>query len=170
MGLFDIFKRKNSPTPNTNSNARNSEADLSLEVENMVRRNGLPIEDFSVEMKGGIATVYGQTSSSGDKSKVLLAVGNINGVLGVDDRISIVASETHTESRSTAPPVYSGGGSSSSSSSGSRTYTVKSGDSLSKISKQFYGDPMKYMTIFEANTHILKDPNLIHPGQELIIP
>ena len=83
------------------------------------------------------------------------------------DRISIIANETTQESRSTAPPVYNGGGSSS---SGSRTYTVKSGDSLSKIAKQFYGDPMKYMTIFEANTHILKNPDLIHPGQELIIP
>ena len=49
-------------------------------------------------------------------------------------------------------------------------YTVKSGDSLSKIAKAIYGDPMKYNDIFQANTHILKDPNLIHPGQELIIP
>lgn len=49
-------------------------------------------------------------------------------------------------------------------------YTVKSGDSLSKIAKAFYGDPMKYNAIFQANTNILKDPNIIHPGQELIIP
>lgn len=168
MGLFDLFKRKTNKTAsrNTTSNAGNSEANMALEVENMVRRNNLPIEDFSVDIKGGIATVYGQTSSSSDKSAVLLAVGNMNGVLGVDDRISVVATEpSRQESNTSTPPVYSGG-----SNSGSRTYTVKSGDSLSKIAKQFYGDPMKYMAIFEANTHILKDPNLIHPGQELIIP
>lgn len=49
-------------------------------------------------------------------------------------------------------------------------HTVKSGESLSKIAKHYYEDPMKYKEIFAANTHILKDPNLIHPGQELVIP
>jgi len=49
-------------------------------------------------------------------------------------------------------------------------HTVKSGESLSKIAKHYYEDPMKYKEIFAANTNILKDPNLIHPGQELVIP
>ena len=49
-------------------------------------------------------------------------------------------------------------------------YEVKSGDSLSKIAKQYYGDANAYMTIFEANKDILKNPNLIHPGQKLRIP
>ncbi|MEO6347776.1 MAG: LysM peptidoglycan-binding domain-containing protein [Aquaticitalea sp.] len=49
-------------------------------------------------------------------------------------------------------------------------HTVKSGETLSKISKQYYGDPNKYQKIFQANTDILKDPNMIHPNQELIIP
>jgi len=52
----------------------------------------------------------------------------------------------------------------------SRTYTVKSGDSLSKISKEFYGDPNQYNKIFEANRDILSDPNRINPGQTLRIP
>jgi len=51
-----------------------------------------------------------------------------------------------------------------------KTYTVQSGDNLSKISKQFYGDANKYMKIFEANRDQLKDPNLIKPGQVLKIP
>lgn len=51
-----------------------------------------------------------------------------------------------------------------------RTYTVKSGDTLSKIAKEFYGDANKYMEIFNANTDLLSDPNKIKPGQELIIP
>ena len=54
--------------------------------------------------------------------------------------------------------------------SGPRTYTVMAGDSLSKISKQIYGDSSQYMKIFEANRDQLKDPNLIHPGQKLQIP
>ena len=49
-------------------------------------------------------------------------------------------------------------------------HTVAKGESLSKIAKHYYGDAMKYMDIFNANTNILKDPNLIHPDQELIIP
>jgi len=51
-----------------------------------------------------------------------------------------------------------------------RTYTVKSGDTLSKISKEFYGNANDYMKIFEANRGTLTDPNRISPGQELTIP
>lgn len=49
-------------------------------------------------------------------------------------------------------------------------HTVEKGESLSKIAKHYYDDPMKYMLIFNANTGILKDPDVIQPGQELVIP
>jgi nucleoid-associated protein YgaU len=51
-----------------------------------------------------------------------------------------------------------------------QSYTVQSGDTLSKISKQFYGDANRYMKIFDANKDQLKDPNTIKPGQTLRIP
>jgi nucleoid-associated protein YgaU len=51
-----------------------------------------------------------------------------------------------------------------------RSYTVQSGDSLSKISKQFYGTANEYMKIFEANRDVINDPNKISPGQTLKIP
>lgn len=51
-----------------------------------------------------------------------------------------------------------------------QTYTVKSGDTLSKISKQFYGDANEYMRIFYANRDKLKDPDKIQVGQELKVP
>lgn len=54
--------------------------------------------------------------------------------------------------------------------SSERTYTVQPGDSLSKISKQFYGDANQYTKIFEANRNILNDPNKISSGQTLKIP
>ena len=53
---------------------------------------------------------------------------------------------------------------------GLQTYTVKSGDTLSKIAQQFYGDAGQYMRIFEANRDRLKDPHSIQAGQELYIP
>lgn len=56
------------------------------------------------------------------------------------------------------------------STSSGKTYTVKSGDSLWKISKQFYGNGGDYMKIYNANTDKLKDPNLIYVGQTLQIP
>lgn len=49
-------------------------------------------------------------------------------------------------------------------------HEVKSGESLSKISKHYYGDAMKYNKIFEANRNILDNPDMIHPGQMLVIP
>lgn len=51
-----------------------------------------------------------------------------------------------------------------------RTYTVKAGDTLSKISQQFYGSANQYQKIFEANRDKLSDPDKIQPGQELKIP
>ena len=49
-------------------------------------------------------------------------------------------------------------------------HTVAKGETLGKIAKHYYGNAMKYTAIFEANTNILKNPNVIHPGQELVIP
>ncbi len=51
-----------------------------------------------------------------------------------------------------------------------RDYTIKSGDSLSKIAKQFYGNAADWQKIYQANKATIKDPNLIFPGQKIIIP
>jgi LysM repeat protein len=51
-----------------------------------------------------------------------------------------------------------------------QVYEVKPGDNLSKISKQFYGDPDEYMRIYYANQDTLKDPDMIKVGQKLTIP
>lgn len=64
-----------------------------------------------------------------------------------------------------AQAATAGGGSQN-----AQSYTVKSGDTLSKISKQFYGDSNEYMRIFYANRDKLKDPDKIQVGQELNIP
>ena len=81
----------------------------------------------------------------------------------------ITVNESLASQQAQAPKTQTAGASVSGGQQ-SRTYTVKSGDSLSKISREFYGDANQYMRIFEANKHILKDPNQIQPGQELTIP
>ena len=49
-------------------------------------------------------------------------------------------------------------------------HTVAKGETLGKIAKHYYGNASKYTAIFKANTGILKNPDVIHPGQELVIP
>jgi nucleoid-associated protein YgaU len=51
-----------------------------------------------------------------------------------------------------------------------RTYVVRSGDSLSKIAKEHYGRAEDWRKIYEANRDLIKDPDLIYPGQELKLP
>jgi nucleoid-associated protein YgaU len=69
-----------------------------------------------------------------------------------------------------APAVAAAAAPGGSSTPAPRTYTVQPGDSLSKISKQFYGDANKYMKIFEANKDKLSDPDKIKAGMDLLIP
>ena len=103
--------------------------------------------------------------------------------MGVFDNIDPDFSDTTSKSSST--PGGTGGTSgkadfsdvSSGSSSaapteqtGGTTYTVKSGDSLSKIAKHVYGDASKWHRIYDANKDKIKNPDLIYPGQEFTIP
>lgn len=76
----------------------------------------------------------------------------------------ITADITVDSSRTMAAAAGGGGG------EGGQTYTVKAGDNLSKISKQFYGDANEYMRIFYANRDKLNDPDRIQIGQQLVIP
>ena len=75
--------------------------------------------------------------------------------------------DTQMFNRRPAPPTAP---STSSTSSTAQTYTVVSGDCLWNIAKKYYGDGSKYPTIYNANKDKIKDPNLIYPGQVLIIP
>ncbi len=75
-----------------------------------------------------------------------------------------------TVNESAQQPKTQTAGASVSGGQSTRTYTVQSGDTLSKISKQFYGNTNQYMKIFEANRDQLSNPDRIQPGQELKIP
>ncbi len=146
MGLFSFLKK-------AGANIFNAKSEEEIRAQKLITLKGvvadlqLPIENLDVDLEEDRVTVYGQVETQSNKEKIVLALGNVEGVATVDDRISVVAPEPE-----------------------SRFYTVQSGDSLSKISKEMYGDPMKYNAIFEANQPMLKSVDLIYPGQVLRIP
>ena len=155
MGLFNFLKTagskvlKNSAKRNEEK-ARNAAAAKERQeglLEGILVSSGLNIDNVDVEIENEVVKVWGEAKSQEDREKAILILGNMEGVAAIDDRISVVTPEPEAQ-----------------------FYEVESGDSLSKIAKKFYGDPMKYNIIFEANQPMLKDPNLIYPGQNLRIP
>lgn len=123
---------------------KNAKETLKKEVEGY----GLDTEGVDIDVDDeGIVTVTGEAVSQEMKEKIILAVGNVEGVGGVKDEAG------------------SGIGGRE-----SQFHTVVSGDSLSVISKKYYGTWKLYPEIFEANKPMLSDPNKIYPGQVLRIP
>ncbi len=108
---------------------------------------GLPVEDLNILIVDDKALVFGTAADQATKEKIILTVGNTEGIAEVDDKMEVPTPEPEA-----------------------RFYTVVKGDYLSKIAKAMYGDAMKYPVIFEANKPMLKDPDLIYPGQVLRIP
>lgn len=152
MGLFSFLKKAGSNLFGKDEGTKAEEAAKQLEarkslLHNEVSRLNFDIEDLSLELDDDTVTVYGKVDSQEEKEKVVLALGNVTGIATVDDRINVVNPKPE-----------------------STFYEVKSGDSLSKIAKEHYGDAMKYPMIFEANKPMLSDPDKIYPGQVLRIP
>jgi nucleoid-associated protein YgaU len=118
-------------------------------ITNYIKAQNLTVTGLLVTYDGAAATVtvYGVAADQATKEKVVLCCGNVAGVAKVNDMMSVDRSEPEA--------TY---------------YTVVSGDNLSKISKAHYGDPNKYMKIFEANKPMLAHPDKIYPGQVLRIP
>lgn len=109
---------------------------------------GIDTSKIQVKVEGEKVIATGEAASQEEKEKILLALGNVAGISGVDDQITVTG------------PVAKA----------ARFVTVESGDTLSAISKRVYGDANQYQKIFEANRPMLKDPNKIYPGQSLRIP
>ena len=114
-------------------------------------------------MQGDKLYIKGEAPSQDVKNKVW------DQIKLIDPGYSDLACDITVSQQQTRPQTMGAGASVSGGQSG-RRYTVRSGDSLSKISREFYGDADRYMKIFEANRDVLKDPNRIQPGQELVIP
>ncbi|MGP6458126.1 peptidoglycan-binding protein LysM [Pseudomonas parakoreensis] len=123
-------------------------ANASEQLKEHISKVGLGNPNVQATVDGDKVTVTGEVASQEEKEKILLAVGNIEGVGSVDDQITV-----------TGPVVAA-----------ARFVVVKRGDTLSAISLAVYGNANQYNKIFEANKPMLKDVNKIYPGQTLRIP
>ncbi|MER3318537.1 LysM peptidoglycan-binding domain-containing protein [Flagellimonas sp.] len=108
----------------------------------------LEVKNGDVTVEGDILKIKGMTKTQYEKNLLWDKIKEIGGEKPSDIKANITVEDDSVYAR----------------------HTVKSGESLSKIAKHYYGDPMKYTKIFDANTNILKDPNVIHPDQVLVIP
>ena len=108
----------------------------------------LDIQDGNVREEDGILKVKGRAKTQYEKDIIWDKIKEIGGTSPADIKANITVADDSVYHR----------------------HVVKSGESLSKIAKHYYGDPMKYKQIFEANTDKLKNPDLIYPDQELVIP
>lgn len=108
----------------------------------------LGIKDGNVTEENGILKVKGQAQTPYEKDLIWDKIKAIGGDSPADIKANITVGDDSVYHR----------------------HIVKSGESLSKIAKHYYGDAMKYQQIFAANTNILKNPDVIHPDQVLVIP
>lgn len=161
MGLFDFLKSSGSGLLKNKAKAyeaKEKNADAMRErqeglLEGIIEGAGINVANVDIEIEDDVVKIWGEATTEADKERAILILGNMDGVSAIDDRISVVGGTPE------AAPAEA-----------STMYQVQAGDSLSKIAKAHYGDPMKYKIIFEANQPMLKDPNLIYPGQTLRIP
>jgi len=190
MGIFDFVKNAGAKVF---KHAPDDKAESYKPLRQHVEEHGIDADDIRFRYDGGVLIVEGNVPDQDTREKVILIVGNVEGVDKVDDRLH-VGKPTAPLAGSTTPgqhaplgavngtlgaprpdPVVLRGGAGAGGGGGaggwsSRTYTVKKGDTLSAIAKETLGNANRYQLIFEANKPMLKDPDKIYPGQVLRIP
>lgn len=150
MGLFTFIKgvgEKLFGKKETEAPVEEKETLKASALLNYVKGLGLPFQRIKITLRGDDVVLEGEVDKQEDSEKIVLAVGNVEGVDTVDNRMTV---------KVPAPEA--------------RYHTVEKGDWLSKIAKIYYDDVNKFDVIFEANKPMLSDPDKIYPGQVLRIP
>ncbi|GAL87825.1 peptidoglycan-binding protein LysM [Jejuia pallidilutea] len=158
MGLFSFIKNAGAKVfgiGKTDEEEAAEAAAKELKLEQMAAKKleetindlQLQVENLNIFIDEDTATISGAAYDQATKEKVILVVGNSNGIAVVDDQMTVENVEPEAQ-----------------------FHTVVSGDTLGKIAKTYYGNAMKYPMIFEANKPMLTDPDKIYPGQVLRIP
>ena len=150
MGLISFIKNAGDKLFKSEAKREQEKADL---IKAHIEKFGFDTSDIQVVVDDDKVKLMGSIDTQENKNKIIVTAGNVEGIATVDDWIVVKNPPV------VAPPEPE-----------KQFYTVKKGDYLSKIAKEVYGNANKYMVIFEANKPMLKDPNLIYPGQVLVIP
>jgi nucleoid-associated protein YgaU len=141
MGLFDFVS-------NIGKKIFGSEAEAPEKIKDYIEAENPGVKDLQVSVQDGVATLSGVAESAEAMEKAVLMAGNIKG-------ISEVRADNLTAPAATEKVEY---------------YVIKSGDTLSAIAAKYYGKGSLYPRIFEANREVIRDPDLIFPGQKIRIP
>ncbi len=130
------------------ANVDDLNAKAAAAIQTYVEKQNLGLTGLSVKFDGATGKVIlgGSAPSQEAAEKAVLAAGNVTGVSDVQNDLQFPAA------------------------SAAQYHDVVKGDTLSAISKKYYGDPNQYMKIFEANKPMLSHPDRIYPGQKLRIP
>jgi len=118
----------------------------------------LPVQGLVVEVDGESVALGGVANDQATKEKAILIAGNVEGIsqVNADQLVTLTQiSEENVREEETFEPVF---------------YTIKKGDTLWGIATDFYKDGSKYPLIVEANLEVIKDADLIYPGQAIRIP
>lgn len=152
MSLFDFAK-------DIGSKLFAGDEDAAAKITDHINANNPGIRDLSVIYKDGQVTLIGVTDNAEAAQKAVLLAGNVKGVSEVIPKIDITeAAAAGQDASSVLEPENVD------------YYVVVSGDTLSKIAKKYYQNANEYPRIFEANREVIKDPDLIYPGQKIRIP
>ena len=119
--------------------------------------NGLTIQNLTLTIDHGKATIGGVSSDATQREKAVLVIGNTKGIEDVVCNLTLPPPPVTVQAVAAEPPA-------------SRMYTVVKGDTLWAISEAMYGVGSKYQAIFHANEPMLKHPDKIYPGQVLRVP
>ena len=116
----------------------------------------LPVQGLVVNVDGDTVLLGGVATDLATKEKAILIAGNVEGIAKVDSEQLVTMEQIASENVSEAfEPVF---------------YTINKGDTLWAIASEFYSDGSKYPQIVEANLEVIKDADLIYPGQAIRIP
>ena len=149
------------------------------QVEQIIRGQGVNVGGLRVQDGGQVISIWGTVAPDDEKRRIEQAVESS---VGVKVANHLTAQRTVTQSTGDVlTPSLSGAGAGAAGGAGAapdagggggkgQTYTVKSGDTLSKIAKHFYGDASAWKRIYDVNREQIKNPDLIQVGQKLYIP
>ena len=118
----------------------------------------LPVQGLVVEVEGETVSLGGVATDLATKEKAILIAGNVEGIskVNADQLVTMTQiSEENVREEEVFDPVF---------------YTIQKGDTLWGIASEFYKDGSKYPLIVEANLEVIKDADLIYPGQAIRIP